>query len=74
MQSEEEIKTIEFTKKEKNYLLTVITSKEILQFPLWNRQTLLDEKSCDLLTQNLTRQTWKKFMKPIPYHSTCVLE
>ncbi|MDJ0658543.1 MAG: AAA-like domain-containing protein [Crocosphaera sp.] len=74
LQSEEEIKTIEFTKKEKNYLLTVITSKEILQFPLWNRQTLLDEKSCDLLTQNLTRQTWKKFMKPIPYHSTCVLE
>ncbi len=74
LQSEEEIKTIELTKKEENHLLTVITSKEILQFPLWNRQTLLNEKSCELLTQNLNRKTWKQFMKPIPYNSTCVLE
>ncbi|MDJ0510449.1 MAG: AAA-like domain-containing protein [Crocosphaera sp.] len=69
IQSNDEIKEI---KLDKNSLLTVITVKDMLKFPLWYRHIFLTEKTCDLLTHNLTSRQWTNWFDQQYYRPTCV--
>ncbi|MGK7956205.1 MAG: WD40 repeat domain-containing protein, partial [Crocosphaera sp.] len=72
IETEEPIKAIRIGKKRDSVRLNIITSKDIVQVPLWDRQTLLHEKACRILNHNLTKKEWEMLIEKSSYRSTCL--